>query len=174
MCCMPRRRFLIVSLIVLVASSTPSLAAVSFDVSRVDKISIDGDDADWGERGLRVEFLTSTTGRLFAEKDCSAKAKIGWDDGGLLVFARVLDDVRDENPKDEPLGRNDSLEVFLSDGVGSPQSYQFTIAAGAPGGKPRSAVTDRRATKDRKSTRLNSSHLVISYAVFCLDRKSVV
>src|SRR6201993_5409538 len=25
---------------------------------------------------------------------------------------------------------------------------------------------------DRKSTRLNSSHLVISYAVFCLDRKS--
>ena len=27
---------------------------------------------------------------------------------------------------------------------------------------------------DRKSTRLNSSHLGISYAVFCLDRKSVV
>src|SRR5688500_19363520 len=25
-------------------------------------------------------------------------------------------------------------------------------------------------TKDRKSTRLNSSHLVISYAVFCLKR----
>src|SRR2546426_4730251 len=29
-----------------------------------------------------------------------------------------------------------------------------------------------RATKrDRKSTRLNSSHLVISYAVFCLKKK---
>ena len=27
---------------------------------------------------------------------------------------------------------------------------------------------------DRKSTRLNSSHCHISYAVFCLDRKSVV
>src|SRR5256885_5060861 len=26
----------------------------------------------------------------------------------------------------------------------------------------------RRSTEDRKSTRLNSSHLVISYAVFCL------
>src|SRR5688500_20012655 len=26
--------------------------------------------------------------------------------------------------------------------------------------------------KDRKSTRLNSSHLVISYAVFCLKNKS--
>src|SRR5256885_9852324 len=28
-----------------------------------------------------------------------------------------------------------------------------------------------RATSDRKSTRLNSSHLVISYAVFCLTKK---
>src|SRR5262245_64879783 len=30
----------------------------------------------------------------------------------------------------------------------------------------------RYASKDRKSTRLNSSHLGISYAVFCLKKKS--
>src|SRR5205807_7516725 len=29
----------------------------------------------------------------------------------------------------------------------------------------------RRPARDRKSTRLNSSHLVISYAVFCLKKK---
>src|SRR2546426_10995223 len=29
----------------------------------------------------------------------------------------------------------------------------------------------RSASADRKSTRLNSSHLVISYAVFCLKKK---
>src|SRR5256885_12810599 len=29
------------------------------------------------------------------------------------------------------------------------------------------------AVGDRKSTRLNSSHLVISYAVFCLKRKNI-
>src|SRR5688500_19309105 len=29
----------------------------------------------------------------------------------------------------------------------------------------------RLAARDRKSTRLNSSHLVISYAVFCLKKK---
>src|SRR5215211_8249759 len=29
----------------------------------------------------------------------------------------------------------------------------------------------RRAARDRKSTRLNSSHTVISYAVFCLKKK---
>src|SRR5256885_12452970 len=34
---------------------------------------------------------------------------------------------------------------------------------------------DRRALlRDRKSTRLNSSHLVISYAVFCLKKKKVI
>src|SRR5256885_4820716 len=30
----------------------------------------------------------------------------------------------------------------------------------------------RRRSRDRKSTRLNSSHLVISYAVFCLKKKN--
>src|SRR5256885_5434420 len=30
-----------------------------------------------------------------------------------------------------------------------------------------------RADQDRKSTRLNSSHLVISYAVFCLKKKKI-
>src|SRR5256885_6979141 len=28
--------------------------------------------------------------------------------------------------------------------------------------------------RDRKSTRLNSSHLVISYAVFCLKKKNII
>src|SRR5256885_13002927 len=31
--------------------------------------------------------------------------------------------------------------------------------------------TEDRNREDRKSTRLNSSHLVISYAVFCLKKK---
>src|SRR2546422_5797552 len=38
----------------------------------------------------------------------------------------------------------------------------------SPGGRPRSGPTNR---SDRKSTRLNSSHGYISYAVFCLKKK---
>src|SRR5256885_13286994 len=34
-----------------------------------------------------------------------------------------------------------------------------------------SAMRESLANIDRKSTRLNSSHLVISYAVFCLKKK---
>src|SRR5215510_16002349 len=39
---------------------------------------------------------------------------------------------------------------------------------------PRPQATDRsrgRVVRDRKSTRLNSSHVAISYAVFCLKKK---
>src|SRR5205814_3630085 len=39
-------------------------------------------------------------------------------------------------------------------------------------GVPRADGADRRRNaQDRKSTRLNSSHLGISYAVFCLKKK---
>src|SRR6266446_8618242 len=43
---------------------------------------------------------------------------------------------------------------------------------------PRASTPPRRArfpaSSDRKSTRLNSSHLVISYAVFCLKKKKII
>src|SRR5256885_3762578 len=44
---------------------------------------------------------------------------------------------------------------------------------GDPGADPRQAARDAAGlVADRKSTRLNSSHLVISYAVFCLKKKT--
>src|SRR5215467_15134411 len=44
----------------------------------------------------------------------------------------------------------------------SPRQTRRTQPHSMPGAAPRT---------DRKSTRLNSSHLVISYAVFCLKKK---
>src|SRR6266566_9007571 len=41
---------------------------------------------------------------------------------------------------------------------------------GSPPRRPKT-LPDLRRARDRKSTRLNSSHLVISYAVFCLKKK---
>src|SRR5690606_41473700 len=37
-----------------------------------------------------------------------------------------------------------------------------------------SLLEDDELFKDRKSTRLNSSHVKISYAVFCLKKKNIV
>src|SRR5690625_5570617 len=39
------------------------------------------------------------------------------------------------------------------------------------GTRPRAAVLGSPGQADRKSTRLNSSHVAISYAVFCLKKK---
>src|SRR5256885_5662444 len=49
-----------------------------------------------------------------------------------------------------------------------PRKLLVTFLAGDPGAEARELI---RKMKDRKSTRLNSSHLVISYAVFCLKTK---
>src|SRR6185369_104076 len=98
---------LIVICCLLLAHAT--FAAVTFNIPRVEKIKVDGDQTDWREEGLRVDFLTSTGGRQFDAKDFRAKARIGWDDDGLLVFVHVTDDVIDANMGTGPVGRNDSV-----------------------------------------------------------------
>src|SRR3989454_3620390 len=62
-----------------------------------------------------------------------------------LVDDRVKADIRDERPS---IGEACERAEFAEQGGGR-----------------------LRADADRKSTRLNSSHLVISYAVFCLKKK---
>src|SRR5438034_1372044 len=49
----------------------------------------------------------------------------------------------------------------------------FAIVGGGTGmiGDPSGKSQERTLLSDRKSTRLNSSHTVISYAVFCLKKK---
>src|SRR5258705_1820057 len=47
----------------------------------------------------------------------------------------------------------------------------FCAAATEAGGSGGGSASDALACLDRKSTRLNSSHLGISYAVFCLKKK---
>src|SRR5690242_21289119 len=51
------------------------------------------------------------------------------------------------------------------------RSHRRRPGAGAGGGVPRHLALGR--DQDRKSTRLNSSHMSISYAVFCLKKKNI-
>src|SRR2546426_8369844 len=52
-----------------------------------------------------------------------------------------------------------------------PQSKDGMVTALRIFRPPAFATVSMRDGVDRKSTRLNSSHLVISYAVFCLKKK---
>src|SRR5256885_6884618 len=60
--------------------------------------------------------------------------------------------------------------VMLVNG-GSPCNVFWQVGSSATLGTGTAFVGNILALTDRKSTRLNSSHLVISYAVFCLKKK---
>src|ERR1035438_8822797 len=75
----------------------------------------------------------------------------------------------------ELMSRDPKAERALLSGAlkGTPEHPEFLFLA-KWGLKPRELLEDPRASdilsRDRKSTRLNSSHLGISYAVFCLKK----
>src|SRR5699024_12856576 len=69
------------------------------------------------------------------------------------------------------------VEDHLETGFADPEGRLHRDAVTARGGgeqlwwRPQLAEEYARSEKDRKSTRLNSSHVSISYAVFCLKKK---
>src|SRR2546422_5826251 len=71
------------------------------------------------------------------------------------------------------LFRSDEITVGRGDPL-APERHVVPAREQAPDGL-RVAVSQppRRAERDRKSTRLNSSHGYISYAVFCLQKKQL-
>src|SRR3712207_8464869 len=69
----------------------------------------------------------------------------------------------------QPAGRGGHGRARAEAGRGSPGDRP---ASG--GGRPGRAPAHRRADADRKSTRLNSSHANISYAVFFFKKKKII
>src|SRR5205807_8714662 len=94
-------------------------------------------------------------------------------------LARVSSGSRKSNP---PPPR---IHIFFFNDPPTTQIYTLSLHDALPisraGALPRTGCASRRARaspaspclRDRKSTRLNSSHLVISYAVFCLKKKTL-
>src|SRR5690349_22074418 len=71
------------------------------------------------------------------------------------------------------LSLHDALPISC-DALGCPFRGRASNRRRAPSRRPTSAPPARGAPperQDRKSTRLNSSHVEISYAVFCLKKK---
>src|SRR5256885_5203097 len=68
------------------------------------------------------------------------------------------------------LSLHDALPISQVSADGAvPQIHANRVANN--GDQAESRLTSWNNSADRKSTRLNSSHLVISYAVFCLKKK---
>src|SRR5256885_11853068 len=72
------------------------------------------------------------------------------------------------------LSLHDALPISASETLQPFGAASWADAAlSLRGSKLRCLRRARTDVRDRKSTRLNSSHLVISYAVFCLKQKNL-
>src|SRR2546427_8358456 len=88
--------------------------------------------------------------------------KVG-NDGLMSIAPQCL--VGGGQPVRVPAG-DDQFSALLGAGNGNLPAY-----AGRSAGDENSLARQREGIGDRKSTRLNSSHSQISYAVFCLKKK---
>ncbi len=131
----------------LVWAVRPALAAEAYDLPKLDGITIDGQAADWGERGLRVDMLAAEDGRTKSPADFNVSFRLGWNDEGLLLLATVEDDVPVESLEPERLYENDSFETFVASKEDGSGSYLQVIIAPGMDPKtpePRVFILDRK------------------------------
>ncbi|MFH1009363.1 MAG: serine hydrolase [Candidatus Latescibacterota bacterium] len=131
-----------------------------FDVPQLDKIKVDGDPADWGDRGFRAGALTSAEGETPPAADLDAGFRLGWDQRGLLVLVTVSDDVGLEHPDAGQLWLLDSVELFVAIERGSPQYYQVVFS---PGFDPEH-LDLRRSIHDHRRDKLSPERLTVEAA----------
>src|SRR5439155_10940158 len=77
-----------------------------------------------------------------------------------------------EGMKSTPVTLSPVRSVFMANSIGQllVSTLDDELKSFVPGVK---GWKDLSSSSDRKSTRLNSSHVAISYAVFCLKKKKV-
>ncbi len=118
--------------ILFVLLSVPGPAETQiFDIPPVDRIQIDGNTEDWGDRGFRVELLPDPDGRFLPADDFDVRFRLGWNRGGLFVLVEITDDIAHEHEELKRLWREDCVEIFISELRGSRNMVQLVLAAGA-------------------------------------------
>src|SRR6266705_5690858 len=102
---------------------------------------------------------------LFGLRATTLQARLLRSEIGRLAFRRPFRFLRNQSPslglRHEPLG----LLGLLGGCV--PRCLELLQLLRPPGGPGGALGFERLPAPDRKSTRLNSSHRTISYAVFC-------
>jgi pimeloyl-ACP methyl ester carboxylesterase len=107
-----------------------------FDVPRIEGVVFDGQDADWERAGFQVEALTSVDGWVRPVDDLEGRVTLGWNDQGLLLLLRVMDDQFVEGGQTNQLYEGDSVELYLADRRGGRLMVQAVIAPGVAADHP--------------------------------------
>ncbi|MEM8495529.1 MAG: sugar-binding protein [Planctomycetota bacterium] len=116
---------------------------------RVDTLTIDGDAADWDDRGFGVDVFYPKNQQVLPREDFMPRARIAWDDDGLAVLVTVVDDRAAESPDVQPWNF-DSVELFVAAGDALGQQAQVVISPGRAAdaeGQVTVKVFDRRVDR---------------------------
>jgi len=112
-----------------------------FDVPRLEGIRIDGDPADWGDRGFRVECLTDDQGGRRSAASFDPRFRLGWNDEGLLLLVEVRDATAYETPSLDDIYMGDCVEIFVAEKASAPaECYQVLISPGRDPAQPKVRV----------------------------------
>src|SRR5256885_6030094 len=136
-------------------------------------------EAQWGlgkvQAKVRAAFLPRPSYAIAAEVDRVDLAQLPASGPPPERFAGLASGTL--HLTTQGVGRDELLQRLAGKGNIRLNDVEFRgwdVNASVADGEPHAGVsywTTGQAALDRKSTRLNSSHLVISYAVFCLKKK---
>lgn len=150
-----RRWLTVLTLILLaIAACAAPMTDPTYDVPRLNGIVIDGNAADWGDRGYRVSAMPTHYRYTLPVEDFDPSFRVGWHAEGMLILAEVRDDVVVESDDIANLWMQDCIEMFVSAAPGSPEYYQVDVNTGADPKYPmvRSHFYDYRKSKDTLPT----------------------
>lgn len=140
---------------------------VVYEIPRLYDITVDGRGGDWGAASARkIELLIPLQAGL------DAVVRIGWDEKGLLMLARVRDDHWLEAADPTSLWKGDAIEVFLAPAPGAADLCQWLIGPGMAPDRPEpqwhlndvrktAALRAAPATPDVARTRLDDETCIL-------------
>src|SRR5690625_6584945 len=125
----------------------------------------------WKESDRPLEKLMELGSRALTDYELLA-VLIGHgnrEENAVELCRRILSSVNNDLVQLSRLGCDDLMRFK---GIGIAKAVSIVAAMELGRRRQKSKVSERQSLTDRKSTRLNSSHVAISYAVFCLKKKT--
>ena len=101
-----------------------------FLIPRIANLTIDGDLADWQDKGLLIDAMAGPKGTAWTKATPPATVKLAWDDEGLVIGVVVHQKIVREHEYVRHLFKGDSVEIFLSTKKGSHDRYMLVVSPG--------------------------------------------
>jgi len=101
---------------------------IVFQIPEIKEIRIDADTSDWTDRGLEIPVFTNLQGSSADPFSLNAKFKIGWNEQGIHILAKVEDDLIEQCNAQSNIFNYDAIEIFLADKKAGTDRIQIVIA----------------------------------------------